>query len=400
MRDAGVVAVAAGPAEQDDLAGVRGADRRAGRDGDVPARVQAAPALAERGGDRPVDGPDQLARARPDRTRRRRARGGGEARGDPRLLALEHAQVALERVPALARRGERALLARPHALDRRAAVDEAALDGCDLVAPGDHLARDLRLPRLQLVEPLGRRGRLGLGRLDAADDARVLGRHALDELRPLEQLGEAVGLEDHRHDVRLVGLVDLHQALAEHDPGLGEPRPQASQPDPLLAQPLLDPRELGELGVEVGLDPRLPVLQHVDVGLEDVDPARVAGDRGRQDALAPLLGLDLPALGVDLARQGRRRPAREHRQEQPETERHRHHQEQEAQAKHAAGHARPRERSRPPLWVPATNRAPCRAFGARAPEIKGCSAEPPRCQNVRGCHDPPHSARTPGSRSG
>src|SRR4051794_24644586 len=67
VLDAGVVAVAADPAGDGDAAGLRGVDGRAGRHGDVNTRVQTAPAHAERGDDRAVDGPDQAAGAGADR---------------------------------------------------------------------------------------------------------------------------------------------------------------------------------------------------------------------------------------------------------------------------------------------------------------------------------------------
>src|SRR5829696_2481568 len=104
VRDARVVAVAAGPAEQHDTAGIGGADRRARRDADVDARVQAAPAHAERRDYGPVDGPDQRARALPDRAGRAAALSGLELRQHRRLLLLERPQVALE-VLALRPRG-------------------------------------------------------------------------------------------------------------------------------------------------------------------------------------------------------------------------------------------------------------------------------------------------------
>ena len=67
VADAGVVAVAADPAGDQDAAGLGGVDRRARRHRDVDARVQAAPAHAERRDDRAVDGPDEAAGARLDR---------------------------------------------------------------------------------------------------------------------------------------------------------------------------------------------------------------------------------------------------------------------------------------------------------------------------------------------
>src|SRR4051812_5393644 len=122
VLDAGVVAVAARgrlALHQDDPARGGGADRRARRDADVDAGVAGLPGarFAERRGDRAVDGPDQTARALPDRAgwarggRARGARGGGlQARGDALLLALQRGDVVFEVVALVARRGQGARL--------------------------------------------------------------------------------------------------------------------------------------------------------------------------------------------------------------------------------------------------------------------------------------------------
>src|SRR4051812_32649428 len=81
VADAGVVAVAADPARDEDLARLGGVDGRAGRHRDVDARVQAAPAHAEGGDDRAVDRPDEAAGA--GEPRGRRARRGAPAAGEP-----------------------------------------------------------------------------------------------------------------------------------------------------------------------------------------------------------------------------------------------------------------------------------------------------------------------------
>ena len=118
--------------------------------------------------------------------------------------------------------------------------------------------------RWRVLEPvelaLGGHG-LGLGAADAVDDPLVLLGHALHELGPLQQVGEAVGLEDHGDDVRLVGLVALDEPVAERGARLGEPRAQADEADALLAQLVLQPGELVALARQVGLDPDLARLQ-------------------------------------------------------------------------------------------------------------------------------------------
>ena len=107
--------------------------------------------------------------------------------------------------------------------------------------------------------------------------------------RALEQVGEAVGLEDHRDDVGLVGLVELDEPVAQRRARLGQAGAQLHEPDALLAQLVLDAVELGALARQVGLDPHLALLQRRDVALQVVDAVRVALDRRREDALAILL---------------------------------------------------------------------------------------------------------------
>src|SRR5215204_2817859 len=141
--DARVVAVAAGPAQQHDAAAVGGADRRSRRHGDVDARVQAPPAHAEAGDDRPVDGPDQAARALADRPGRAAALRRLEPREHGRLLLLERRQVALEVLALGARRHERARLHLAGALELLLAIDQAVLDRVDLGGAPRHLGGDL-----------------------------------------------------------------------------------------------------------------------------------------------------------------------------------------------------------------------------------------------------------------
>jgi hypothetical protein len=198
-----------------------------------------------------------------------------------------------------ARVGEHGLLAVADLREVVAAVDELALDRRDLLQPPVHLGGDATLALLEAVElGLCAHG-VGLRGADAVDDPPVLVADPLDELRARDEVLEAVGLEDHRDHVGLVGLVDLDEPLGERVLGGGEPCAQLDEPDALLAQVVLDLRQLRALGVEVGLDPQLPRLQDGDVALQRVDPLRVAGDRRGEDALlAPVL-LDLALLLLD-----------------------------------------------------------------------------------------------------
>src|SRR4051794_5884142 len=102
VLDAGEVAVAAGlrlALHQGDRARGGRADRRAGRDADVDARVAGLPRalLAERRGDRPVDRPDELPAAAADRAGRH-VRDARQRVLDLGLLGAQVVEPALELV--------------------------------------------------------------------------------------------------------------------------------------------------------------------------------------------------------------------------------------------------------------------------------------------------------------
>src|SRR4051812_10038137 len=195
VLDAGEVPVAARgrlALHEHDLAVRGGADRRAGRDADVDARVAGLPGarLAERRRDRTVDRPDQPARARLDRAGGDRPRVARELGLDLRLLLLQRRDVVLEIVAAVARARQQAVLVGARRLDAVAAVDEPDADAGDLVALVLDLLGDLRLALLERVEPLGGRGGVGLGVGDDGHDLRVLARDALHEVGAGQQVGE------------------------------------------------------------------------------------------------------------------------------------------------------------------------------------------------------------------
>ena len=121
-------------------------------------------------------------------------------------------------------------------------------------------------------------------------------RDALHELRPLEQVGEAVGLEDHGDDVGLVGLVELDEPRrrarratrrAARAAGRGGCAPGAARPGCARARRAWRRGRPGSAAWRACSDG--------DVALQRVDPLRVGGDRRREDALAALLLLDLRA---------------------------------------------------------------------------------------------------------
>ena len=243
---------------------------------------------------------------------------------------------------------------------------------------------------------------------------------ALHELRALEQVGEAVGLEDHRHDVRLVGLVELDQPVGERRARLGQPRAQPREPHALAraARPACArARRAWRRGRPRSAAWR--ACRRRDVALQRVDPA-ACSPRSSSSARArgPSCCSICAALGLDPARERRRRPTSTG-SEQPERERHRRHRDEEAQTAHAAGHARRRPR-RAPRNAPAYGA--CKANRARTAD---CVTAPPDARTAAPrrtrdpavpkrslkpvattarmqvqCQDPPPSARTPGSRSG
>ena len=264
------------------------------------------------------------------------------------------------RSPSSAWRSSRVLrqhrgLVRAHVVVAAAAVHQLVLDGVDLVDLVLDLVRDDLGALLQLVEPLGGGDRVRLRAPDDADDPRVLLGHPLHELRALEQVGEAVGLQHHGHEIGLVGLVELDQAPGQRRARLGQPLAQPRQPEPLAPEVLLDLGQLGPLAVQARLEAHLAGLERRDLALERVDPPRVARDVGRQHALAPLAPGDLVLLALDLAADALLRRAGE-RQHGEQGERERHHEEQQAESSqgHAARHARSPPVGGPgirtPLW--------------------------------------------------
>src|SRR5690349_15991644 len=194
VLDAGVVAVAADPAGDHDPPGVGCANRSAGRHADVDAGVARLPRtpLAERRGDRPVHGPDHRAGAAANWARRRALLRGSQL---GRNLRLHLRKVALEAVSRRAHTREDHLAAVTRTLQVGARRDELALDRRDLVAA--LLDRDRRrlLLLLQRAQFLRLLGRLRLQRAHARDDLVVLVGDAVQELRALEQVGEAVRFE-------------------------------------------------------------------------------------------------------------------------------------------------------------------------------------------------------------
>ena len=96
--------------------------------------------------------------------------------------------------------------------------DELVLRSRDLVALGEDRVRRVLDLLLELGEQLLLLLGLRLQDADALDDRLVLLGDALEELGAVEQVGEAVGLEDHGERVGLVVLVDLDEAVRRGRP--------------------------------------------------------------------------------------------------------------------------------------------------------------------------------------
>ena len=178
-------------------------------------------------------------------------------------------------------------------------VEELVLRLCELVALGEDRVGGVLDVLLELGEEVG----LLLGRCledaNALDDRLVLFGDALEELGLLEQVFEAVGPEDHRERVRLVGLVQLDQAVREGVLCRRELLLQPGQPLARLVELAAHLEQLRALLVERRLDPVLLALEDVDVPLKRIDPDVVGRDRLREDVLLVLLALDKRARLVD-----------------------------------------------------------------------------------------------------
>ena len=168
--------------------------------------------------------------------------------------------VALELVALGADRASSALLlvgARVVVADAR--VDQVLLDARDLAAALTRICAVSRCWRCSSVRRAPRgRDRVGVGRVaHARDDRAVLLGDALEEVRALEQVGEAVGAQHDADEVGLVGLVDLDEPRGEQRRGRRRAARAAGPGGRAGRGGSSWTRQLGALGVEVGLDPLL-----------------------------------------------------------------------------------------------------------------------------------------------
>ena len=172
------------------------------------------------------------------------------------LLPLERGEVALEAHTAVAHLCERAALVRAGRGELVARAHELVLHGGDLVALAqDPLGREL-LALLEVGELDGLVLRLVAQAAHAVGDLAVLVRDAVEELGALEQVAEAVGLEDHGEGVGRVGLVDLHEPRGQHPARRDELAAQPLQPVARRLEAVADLEQLLLLLIEAVLHPR------------------------------------------------------------------------------------------------------------------------------------------------
>jgi hypothetical protein len=268
--------------------------------------VQAAPALAERRRNRPIDRPDQAAGPALDRPGRAPTAsangglGGLDACPHRRLLAAQVVEVLLEVVAVrLDSREQRPALA-AGGCQRVLALDHRGARLGDLVLLREDRVGGVLLLLLELLELVREPRRLALELADARDDHAVLRGDPLEEGGPVEHVREAVGLEDHGEDVRLVVLVHLDEARRQRVRRLVKPRAQPHQPVLRHLEAVLHALHLRALLLQRALQSRLARRVAADVALKAADPRRVRRDVGREHAgTCPLL-LNLTLLALDL----------------------------------------------------------------------------------------------------
>ena len=184
---------------------------------DVDARVAGLPGatLAERRGDRAVDRPDHRPGSAADRAGadRRTLLGRAQLRLDLRLHLRE---VALEMVPVDCTR-ER-IVRRPSRAPWRSTREDTSLPltAATWLRRASMACAAAFCCFCEHAELLRLARRLPLQVADLRDDLVVLVRDAVQELRALEQVGEAVRLEHDGQRIGLAVLVHLHEPRGEH----------------------------------------------------------------------------------------------------------------------------------------------------------------------------------------
>ena len=153
----------------------------------------------------------------------------------------------------------------------------------------------LRQPRL-----LARHLELAPEPADLHGDRLVLAADLLEVLELVDEVAEALHLEQDPERVGLLALVELDQALLEACLRDRELLLEVLDPAGLVLHALLEPVELVAMDGEVGLELGDHGRERADVAAEGVDPLAGSLDLGGEDAFLPLGVLDLLAEAGDL----------------------------------------------------------------------------------------------------
>ena len=189
----------------------------------------------------------------------------------------------------------------------RARCSAACLDVQELVHPGQRstrravVARDRPVGRLEL-RPAGGGG-VGLGLRGAGDrdDRLLLLLGAAQEVEPVEQIGEAVRLEDDRDQIGLATLVVRRPAGGEIIRARAR-RALSTRAGAARGSARPGPRaSLARSRAELRADGGLAALDQRDLRVQRADQPREAGDARRQ---APLAGLTAPSCEFSWPRLG------------------------------------------------------------------------------------------------
>ena len=283
------VPVAAHDAGEDDPPCSRGANGCSQRRRDVDSFVHAPPPPAEAARHDSADRPDEAARRRSvaGRAPARATARGLNLRRELRTLGGHGLDVFLGLVAVRPDRGEDARTAVPRGRERVLARDESfpggdllrGLAGEDLSLVGD---LDLRQPRLLARDP-----ELVPEGLDLLRDRLVLAPDRLEVLELVDEVAEALDLEEDPERVGVLALVELDEPLLE--PGLCDRELALEVDDPrgLVLDLLLQLLEAASVRVELGLEVVDERGERADVAAESVDPLiRGLDVRGERTLLA------------------------------------------------------------------------------------------------------------------
>src|SRR5581483_3378723 len=165
---------------------------------------------------------------------------------------------------------------------------------------GDGLS-DLEVAGFELGQSAlrGVRPRLGLTRL--GDDRSLLLLGAAQEVDVLQQIGEALRFEDHRHQVRPVVLVGGDELAGQNDPSPGQARFEHGDQLTLVSALDADPSQRRLIALELRANGGLTRLDERDLSSERADRLRQLADACGQTLLARLF---VAQLRIELADAG------------------------------------------------------------------------------------------------